>query len=327
MKRKFLAITAVVAATITLCVGCAGNDSAGGANSGTEQATKTQESSQTTDEINVKSEYKESKVEFPEGQPFCMGNDKSGKPILFMFDDKATTPESAAYKKYVFQDGKWAEADISKTNELLKKNKINMLYSLTETEGGKIFGIAKNENGMYLYDLTEKFKAYPDAFGKDEIKAFQVEDDKSVLVMSGDGSASLRNFDGKVINKFGEGNGIAQAVGDKVFAVDSTGSKITIYNMSNAEVEDEYKTQITQQGIAFVISGDDEIYAATENGIYLLENGEMKEVVPEKAMSTATINSSAWINALYVQGDEFWVSYVEEGNNSREFRMVSFKKE
>ena len=113
---------------------------------------------------------------------------------------------------------------------------------------------------------------------------------------------------------------------NRVFTVDATGSKITVYDLSTGEKEDEYEIQITQQGICFAVNQDDEIYAATEKGIYLLENGKMTEVVPEKVMSTSALSGEAWLNSLFVQGDKLYVSYVIEGDNSREYRMTSYDK-
>lgn len=144
--------------------------------------------------------------------------------------------------------------------------------------------------------------------------------------MDGDGNVSLNDFKGKSIRQFGESNAFTDVVNDMVFTVDATGSKITVYDLSTGEKEDEYETQITQQGICFAVNQDDEIYAATEKGIYLLENGKMTEVVPEKVMSTSALSSEAWLNGLFVQGDKFYVSYVIEGDNSREYRMTSYDK-
>ena len=255
-----------------------------------------------------------------------MGKEASGKPVVFLFDEKHTTQENAAYKKYVLENDKWEESDMSKTNELLKKNKINMLYSLTETADGKVFGAANKEDGIYLYALTNQFKAYPDAFGEKEIKNFRIVDSIRVLVMDGDGNVSLNDFKGKSIRQFGESNAFVDVVNDMVFTVDTTGTKITVYNLATGEKEDEYEAQITQQGICFAVNDNDEIYAATEKGIYLLENGNMTEVVPEKTMSTGALSSEAWLNSLYVQGDKFYVSYVIEGDNSREYRLTSYEK-
>lgn len=316
MKRKFLAVTMTFLMATMFCTGCGGQETK------TEQTTQTQ----TTNDIKEETGYKESEVSYPEGQAFCMAREASGKPIVFMFDEKHTTQDNAAYKKYVLENDKWEESDMSKANELLKKNKINMLYSLTETADGKIFGIANKDTGIYLYALTDKFKAYPDAFGKQEIKNFQVVDEKSVLVMDAEGNVSLNDFAGKSLHKFGESNAFADVVKDMVFTVDTTGSKITIYDLSTGEKEDEYEAQITQQGICFAANENDEIYAATEKGIYLLENGKMTEIVPEKMMSTSALSSDAWLNNLYVQGDKFYVSYVIEGDNSREYRMTSYDK-
>ena len=316
MKRKLLAVTMTFLTAMMLCTGCGSQETK------QEQSTQTQ----TTNDIKEETGYKESEVSYPEGQVFCMGKEASGKPVAFLFDEKHTTQDNAAYKKYVFENDKWEESDLSKTNELLKKNKINMLYSLTETADGKIFGIANKDTGIYLYALTDKFKAYPDAFGKKEIKNFQVVDARRVLVMDGDGNVSLNDFKGKSIRQFGESNAFADVVNDMVFTVDATGSKITVYDLSTGEKEEEYETQITQQGICFAVNQDDEIYAATEKGIYLLENGKMTEVVPEKVMSTSALSSEAWLNSLFVQGDKFYVSYVIEDDNSREYRMTSYDK-
>ena len=171
MKRKFLAVTMTFLTAMMLCTGCGSQEIK------QEQSTQTQ----TTNDNKEETGYKESEVSYPEGQVFCMGKEASGKPVAFLFDEKHTTQDNAAYKKYVFENDKWEESDLSKTNELLKKNKINMLYSLTETADGKIFGIANKDTGIYLYALTDKFKAYPDAFGKKEIKNFQVVDARRVL--------------------------------------------------------------------------------------------------------------------------------------------------
>ena len=164
MKRKFLAVTMTFLTAMMLCTGCGSQETK------QEQSTQTQ----TTNDIKEETGYKESEVSYPEGQVFCMGKEAFGKPVAFLFDEKHTTQDNAAYKKYVLENDKWEESDLSKTNELLKKNKINMLYSLTEMTDGKIFGIANKDTGIYLYALTDKFKAYPDAFGKKEIKNFQV---------------------------------------------------------------------------------------------------------------------------------------------------------
>lgn len=316
MKRKFLALTMAFLTAAALCTGC------GSQAADQEQTTQ----NQTTNTIKEETGYKESEVSYPEGQVFCMGKEASGKPVAFLFDEKHTTQDNAAYKKYVLENGKWEEADMSKTNELLKKNKINMLYSLTETADGKFFGIANKETGIYLYALTDKFKAYPDAFGEKEIKNFQVVDDIRVLVMDGEGNVSLNDFKGKSIRQFGESNAFMDVVNGMVFTVDTTGTKITVYDLETGQKEDEYEAQITQQGICFAVNDNDEIYAATEKGIYLLENGKMTEVVPEKTMSTSALSSEAWLNGLYVQGDKFYVSYVIEGDNSREYRMTSYEK-
>lgn len=316
MKRKFLAVTMTFLMATMFCTGCGSQETK------TEQTTQTQ----TTNNIKEETGYQENEIAYPEGQAFCMAREASGKPIVFMFDEKHTTQDNAAYKKYVLENDKWEESDMSKANELLKKNKINMLYCLAETAGGKTFGIANKETGIYLYALTDKFKAYPDAFGKQEIKNFQVVDEKSVLVMDAEGNVSLNDFEGKSLRKFGESNAFADVVKDMVFTVDTTGSKITIYDLSTGEKEDEYEAQITQQGICFAVNENDEIYAATEKGIYLLENGKMTEIVPEKMMSTSALSSDAWLNNLYVQGDKFYVSYVIEGDNSREYRMTSYDK-
>lgn len=316
MKRKFLAITMAFLTAAALCTGC------GSQAADQEQTTQ----NQTTNKIKEETGYKESEIAYPEGQVFCMGKEASGKPIAFLFDEKHTTQDNAAYKKYVLENGKWEESDMSKTNELLKKNKINMLYSLTETADGKFFGIANKETGIYLYALTDKFKAYPDAFGEKEIKNFQVVDDIRVLVMDGEGNVSLNDFKGKSIRQFGESNAFMDVVNGMVFTVDTTGTKITVYDLETGQKEDEYEAQITQQGICFAVNDNDEIYAATEKGIYLLENGKMTEVVPEKTMSTSALSSEAWLNGLYVQGDKFYVSYVIEGDNSREYRMTSYEK-
>ena len=237
MKRKFLAITMTFLTAMMLCTGCGSQETK------QEQSTQTQ----TTNDIKEETGYKESEVSYPEGQVFCMGKETSGKPVAFLFDEKHTTQDNAAYKKYVLENDKWEESDLSKTNELLKKNKINMLYSLNETADGKIFGIANKDTGIYLYALTDKFKAYPDAFGKKEIKNFQVVDARRVLVMDGDGNVSLNDFKGKSIRQFGESNAFTDVVNDMVFTVDATGSKITVYDLSTGEKEDEYETQITQQ--------------------------------------------------------------------------------
>lgn len=318
MKRKFLAVMMAFLTATMLCTGCGSQE--------TKQEQKTQTQTTTTNDVKEETRYKESEVSYPEGQVFCMGKEASGKPVAFLFDEKHTTQENAAYKKYVLENDKWEESDISKANELLKKNKINMLYSLTETADGKLFGIANKENGIYLYALTNQFKAYPDAFGEKEIKNFRVVDARRVLVMDGDGNVSLNDFKGKSIRQFGESNAFVDVVNDMVFTVDTTGTKITVYDLETGNKEDEYEAQITQQGICFAVNDNDEIYAATEKGIYLLENGKMTEVVPEETMSTSALSSEAWLNGLYVQGDKFYVSYVIEGDNSREYRMTSYEK-
>ncbi len=323
MRRKTLMVIMTLMFVGIMSVGCSGEKN-------NEESLTPGESPKVDEDaggLNQNVTYNEEVVEFPEGQVFCMGKSSEGKPIVFMFDEKNTTEEKAAYKKYVYKNDKWDEADISKTNDLLEKNKINMLYSLNETKEGSIFGVAfKEEDNPLLYALTDKFKSYPDAFGGNEVKGFKVVDDKSMLVMYSDGRASLNDFDGKSIREFGEENALVDEMMDMVFTVDTTGTKIKIFDLATGKMEDEYSAEITNQGVCFAVNDKDEIYAATEKGIFLLENGTMTEVVSGDVMSTDALSGSAWLNDMFIEGDVFYLSYVVEGENSREYRMTSYRK-
>lgn len=324
MRRKILAVMMTLMLVGIMSVGCGEQKDSGGSSTQGETSNVNEGDQGSAQDVR----YKEEVVAYPEGQVFCMGKSAEGRPIAFLFDEKNTTEEKAAYKKYVYKNDEWDEVDISKTNDLLEKNKINMLYSLNETKEGSIFGVAfKEDNNPLLYALTDKFKSYPDAFGGNEVKNFKVVDDKSMLVMYGDGRASLNDFDGKSIREFGEGNALVDEMMDMVFTVDTTGTKIKIFDLATGKMEDEYSAEITNQGVCFAVNDKDEIYAATEKGIFLLENGTMTEVVSGDVMSTGALSGGAWLNDMFIEGDVFYLSYLVEEENSREYRMTSYRKE
>ena len=318
MKRKFLAITMAFLTAAALCTGC------GSQAADQEQTTQ----NQTANKIKEETGYREREITYPKGQPFCMARDADGKPIVFMFDEKHITQDSMAYKKYVLEDGEWNEVDMSETNELLKKNKISELYTLTETANGKIFGVSNTSTGTYVYALTDKFKAYPDAFGKKPIQSFAVADDKSVLALYGGGKCAINDLKGNCIHEFGENVARADLVNDMIFTIGTDGSKITVYNLETGEQEDEFEAQgqVTDQGVCYAVNEDGELFAATEKGIFLLENGKMQEVVPESVMSTNALTSQAWPNYLFVQGDTFYVDYTIEDDNTRQDRLTVYEK-
>ena len=114
---------------------------------------------------------------------------------------------------------------------------------------------------------------------------------------------------------------------DMVFTVDTTGTKIKIFDLATGKMEDEYSAEITNQGVCFAVNDKDEIYAATEKGIFLLENGTMTEVVSGDVMSTGALSGGAWLNDMFIEGDVFYLSYLVEEENSREYRMTSYRKE
>ncbi len=322
MKRKILMVIMTLMLVGIMSVGCSGQEDKGESPAQGE----TSELSDDAKELVQNVKYKEDVVAYPEGQVFCMGKNAEGRPIVFLFDEKNTTEEKAAYKKYVYKNDEWDEVDISTTNDLLEKNEINKLYSLNETKEGSIFGVAfREDNNSFVYALTDKFKSYPDVFGGDEVKGFKVVDDKSMLVLYRDGRVLLNDFDGKSIREFGEGNALVDTTMDIVFTVDSTGTKIKVFDLATGKMEDEYSTELTNQGVCFAVNDKDEIYAATEKGIFLLENGTMTEVVPGDVMSTGALSGSMWLNDMYIDGDVFYLSYLVEEGNSREYRMMSYQ--
>lgn len=322
MKGKVLAVIMTLMLAGIMSVGCSGQQNKG---ESTEQIETSKTSEKSIPEQNEK--YKEDVVAYPEGQVFCIGKSAEGRPIAFLFDEKNTTEEKATYKKYVYKNDEWDEVDISGTNDLLEKNKISKLYSLNETKEGSIFGVVfKEDNNPFLYSLTGKFKSYSDVFDGKEVRNFKIVDDKSMLVVYSDGRVSLNDFHGKSIRKFGEGNALVDEMMDMVFTVDSTGTQIKVFELATGKMEDEYSTELTNQGVCFAVNNKDEIYAATEKGIFLLENGTMTEVISGDIMSTGALSGSMWLNNMFIEGDVFYLSYLVEEGNSREYRMTSYRK-
>lgn len=51
----------------------------------------------------------------------------------------------------------------------------------------------------------------------------------------------------------------------------------------------------------------------------------MTEVVPGDVMSTGVLSGSMWLNDMFIDGDVFYLSYLVEEGNSREYSMISYQ--
>lgn len=164
--------------------------------------------------------------------------------------------------------------------------------------------------------------------GEKEAQGYEFLEDDKVCVLYSDGSVYIKNLKtGKAEKDFGDDFTTIHVLGDTIYSTNKMHNKIVEIDCKTGQKGAEYKYDLTNQGIAFCKDKEENVYACTEKGIFLLgNNNEMTEVVPGNIMSEGAISTSSHIDGVSIEDEVFYVTYLISGNNSREYRMVSYSK-
>lgn len=334
--KRFLSILLAFAMVFALA-GCGTGTST---DDGTEKAEKTAAPGPVEDgDGETEADYKEKSVPYPEGTVFYSTYDADGTPVAVLFDEEKYK-QYAAYEEYLYRDGIWEKQDTDALNEVLKKEGIASLSTLDKDVSGKRYAFGSfafgGEDGIgsaTFYEFTGKkaVKCGDVVFrGDDNIMyQYQLLGDGKICALYADGSICTRKIrDGEVEKDLGTGFAMMGVAGDRLFAVSQTGDSIREFSLETGEQEREYPVKLTNQGVAFCQDGEENAYACTENGIFLLneDDEKLEEVVGEGVMSANALEGSSTImlSGMRVKDGTFNVTYVVQGENSRKYRMFEY---
>lgn len=284
-------------------------------------------------------QYKEQTVSYPDGQVFYSTYDANGNPLAYLFDTKNYTDQHAAYEEYLYKDGQWEKGDMDELNKILEKEQIASLSTIDKAPSGQMYGLwtdltssGKTKDSFALYEFAKNEAVkHNDALynGDNMLYQYRLLGDGKLCGMYADGSISVRNInDGTVEKELGSGYAAMDVAGSRMFAVSQSGGSITEWDLETGEKGHEYSAELTNQGVAFCQDEEENVYACMENGIFLLDEdtNRLTEIVNGSEMSVNALKGSSevMISGLRIQNGEFFVTYLLSGENSREYKLVTY---